>query len=183
MLKNDDFYNVDGSLDVEKAKQAYYGMLAALGYPMMPILRTANFWVTDLGSGKFLEVGLAGLQWANNEAYGYSSHDIFLLPGQIIAEHNHVDTKVASSKMESWTVRFGSMEIYNEGTPTPGADIPNDIFYARTRQALTLGQTAHLEHFKGWHWMKAGPRGAVFTETASYHDVSGIRFSNPALSL
>ena len=56
--KNADFY-LDGKFQVDKAKQAYFDMMAAYGYPVSDSLRT-NMWATDFGLGDFANVGMAG---------------------------------------------------------------------------------------------------------------------------
>src|SRR3954453_6974907 len=47
--KNEAFYK-DGKFQVEKAKQAYFDMMASHGYPVTESLRT-NMWATDFGLG------------------------------------------------------------------------------------------------------------------------------------
>jgi D-lyxose ketol-isomerase len=78
--KNEDFYK-DGKFQVDKAKQAYFDMMAAYGYPVPESLRT-NMWATDFGLGDFVNVGMAGIFWVNFQETGYFAHEIYLLPGR-----------------------------------------------------------------------------------------------------
>lgn len=179
---NEHFYKADGSFDEAKAKEAFYEMFEAFGYPIVPRLRTEEFWVVDFGLGNFAEVGMGGIFWVNDEKDNYFGHDIYLLPGQMIPEHRHVRTEF-SPKMEGWQTRHGWVYIYGEGDPTPGVEerIPpshKECAIARTEKKLMPGEVGQLGGAEEWHWMYA-PEGAVVTEYATYHDGSGLRFSHP----
>ncbi|HEX72143.1 MAG TPA: hypothetical protein ENN65_02390 [Candidatus Hydrogenedentes bacterium] len=181
-LKNEDFYT-DGKFDVDKAKQAYYDMMERFNYPIVDRLRGDEFWAVDFGMGKFTEVGMAGIFWVNNKKDDYFGHEIYLLPGQMIPEHRHVKTEVRP-KMEAWQPRHGWVYIYGEGDPTPGVEerIPpshKECAVARVEQKLLPGEVGMLGGAEEWHWMLAGPEGAIVTEYASYHDGAALRFSNP----
>lgn len=187
-LRNEDFYKADGSFDVEAAKQAYYDMMKRFNYPIVDRLKTDEFWTLDFGLGKFTEVGMAGIFWVNNEKDNYFGHEIYLLPGQIIPEHKHVKTEAAGPKLEAWQPRHGWIYIYGEGTPTPGVEerIPEshqECAVARTEVKLMPGEVGTLGGAEQWHWMKAGPEGAIVTEYATYHDGTGLRFSHPKAAL
>ena len=67
---NADFYQ-DGQFQVEKAKQAYFNMMAAHGYPVPESLRT-NMWATDFSLGDFVHAGMAGIFWVNSQESGIS---------------------------------------------------------------------------------------------------------------
>jgi D-lyxose ketol-isomerase len=186
-LRNEDFYGADGKFDAEKAKQAYYDMMKRFNYPVYERLRTADFWALDFGLGKFTEVGMAGIFWVNNQKDGYFGHEIYLLPGQMIPEHRHVKTEEAGPKLEAWQPRYGWIYIYGEGAPTPGveAHIPashQECAVARTEQKLMPGEVGMLGGAEQWHWMLAGPEGAIVTEYATYHDGTGLRFSHPQVA-
>ena len=183
-LNNADFYKADGTFDVEKAKQAYYDMMERFNYPIVPRLRGEEFWAVDFGMGKFTEVGMAGIFWLNNKEDNYFGHEIYLLPGQMIPEHRHVKTPDAGPKMEGWQPRHGWVYIYGEGEATPGVEerIPpshKDCAKARKEQKLLPGEVGMLGGAEQWHWMLAGPEGAIVTEYATYHDGAALRFSNP----
>ena len=183
-LNNAEFYKADGTFDVEKAKQAYYDMMERFNYPIVPRLRGEEFWAVDFGMGKFTEVGMAGIFWLNNKEDNYFGHEIYLLPGQMIPEHRHVKTPDAGPKMEGWQPRHGWVYIYGEGEATPGVEerIPpshKECAKARKEQKLLPGEVGMLGGAEQWHWMLAGPEGAIVTEYATYHDGAALRFSNP----
>ncbi|MCK5862134.1 MAG: hypothetical protein KAH38_06595 [Candidatus Hydrogenedentes bacterium] len=180
---NDDFYKADGTFDVEKAKQAYYDMMDRFNYPIVDRLRGEEFWAVDFGMGKFTEVGMAGIFWVNNQKDNYFGHEIYLLPGQMIPEHKHVKTPDAGPKMEAWQSRHGWVYIYGEGDATPGVEehVPpshKECVVACNEQKLLPGEVGTLAGAEQWHWMLAGPDGAVVTEYATYHDGTALRFSN-----
>jgi D-lyxose ketol-isomerase len=162
-------------------------MMKRFNYPVYERLRTADFWALDFGLGKFTEVGMAGIFWVNNQKDGYFGHEIYLLPGQMIPEHRHVKTEEAGPKLEAWQPRYGWIYIYGEGAPTPGveAHIPashQECAVARTEQKLMPGEVGMLGGAEQWHWMLAGPEGAIVTEYATYHDGTGLRFSHPQVA-
>jgi D-lyxose ketol-isomerase len=53
---------------------------------------------------------------------------------------------------------------------------------ARTEQKLMPGEVGMLGGAEQWHWMLAGPEGAIVTEYATYHDGTGLRFSHPQVA-
>lgn len=187
-LRNEDFYKADGTFNVEAAKQAYYDMMDRFGCPIVDRLRGEEFWTLDFGLGKFTEVGMAGIFWVNNKQDNYFGHEIYLLPGQMIPEHKHVKTADAGPKMEAWQPRHGWIYIYGEGTPTPGVEarIPpthKDCAVARVEKKLMPGEVGMLGGAEQWHYMVAGPEGAIVTEYATYHDGAGLRFSHPQVKM
>jgi D-lyxose ketol-isomerase len=127
---------------------------------------------------------MAGILWVNNLKGNYMGHEIFLLSGQRIPEHGHDETSDTDAKMEGWMPRYGSIDIYGEGDPTPGADadIPESekqYWIAKTKKKILPGEVGELETAGTMHWMMAGPEGAIVTEYATYHDGQGLKFSNP----
>jgi len=126
-------YAADGALDQAATKQAYYGMMAAFGYPIPPLLKTDQFWVCDFLQRDMKTVGMAGIMWINahntygqagtkayagtykNDRYGYLGHEIYLLPGQMLPEHRHVGGADGyGPKMEAWHIRYGTVEFFGE---------------------------------------------------------------------
>lgn len=185
--KNEDFYK-DGKFDAEAAKKAYYTLMAFHGFPIFPSLRTDQFWALDFGIGKFCEVGMAGVFYANDKRDDYLLHDIWLLPGQMIPEHCHVKIEGVAPKMEAWLVRHGMAWIYSVGTPNPGdeARIPpshRKIAIARKATKTTPGEVVKLEVAEQKHSMLAGPQGAIVTEVATYHDNAALRFTHPDVKM
>ncbi len=180
--QNSDFY-VDGVFQVEKAKQAYFNMMTAHGYPIPESLRK-NMWVVDFGLGDFTRAGMAGIFWINSQEEGYFAHEIFLLPGQMIVEHAHVPTAKGKAKMESWHVRHGSIHNFGEvGGPIPaGVTLPKSqepFITVRNCAELKPGEMASLNRATAKHFMIGGPEGAIVSEYATFHDGDGLRFTNP----
>lgn len=186
VYKNGHFYGADKAFDEKTAKAAYYEMMKHYEYPIPERLRGEEFWTIDFGLGLFTEIGMAGIFWVNNLDHNYFGHEIYLLPGQSIPEHRHLKTEIAGPKLEGWHVRHGSVHIYGEGKPTAGVDarIPpshKDCVVAKSEQKLMPGEVGTLRGPEEWHWMKAGPEGAIVTEYGTYHDGDGLRFSHPAV--
>jgi len=186
-FKNADFYAADGTFKAPAAKEAYYELMRSFGYPIPPRLRTDDFWALDFGLGNFLEAGMAGIFWVNHKEHNYFGHEIYLLPGQMIPEHQHVKTAFPP-KLEGWQPRYGMISVFGEGEPTPGVaeHIPpmhRQIAKARKMAILKPGETAGLAKAEEWHFMKAGPEGAIVTEYATYHDMAGLRFTHPKAKL
>ncbi len=185
---NKDFYNADGTFDVEKAKQAYYDMMTYHNYPIVDRLKGEEFWAIDFGLGNFTEVGMAGIFWVNNMEHNYFGHEIYLLPGQMIPEHWHMPTADGGAKLEAWQLRHGTVTLYSEGQPTPGVTerippIHRDIAVARTEMDLLPGEVGKLAAAEQKHWMLGGPEGTIVTEYATYHDGNGLRFTHPDIKL
>jgi D-lyxose ketol-isomerase len=187
-LKNEDFYK-DGKFNVEAAKQAYYDMFKRFNYPIVDRLKTDDFWALDFNLGSFSTVGMAGIFWINNLKGNYFGHEIFLLPGQMIPEHRHMKTELAGPKMEGWHVRYGSICTFCEGEARDGWDkiVPaahqGDYLKCKKYIELKPGQTNDLAGAEQWHFMVAGPEGAIVSEYATYHDSNGLRFSHPKAKL
>ncbi len=186
--KNEDFYGADGKLDVAKARQAYYELMEFHKFPVLPVLKTEELWVLDFALGKFTEVGMAGVFYINNERDNYLLHDIWLLPGQMIAEHYHIKTDKVAAKMEAWLVRHGDAYFYSEGEATPGVDerIPpthKKVCKARHEVFKKPGDVVKLEAAEARHWVRAGDKGAIITEVATYHSMDALRFSHPDITL
>jgi D-lyxose ketol-isomerase len=183
-FKNEDFYK-DGKFQVEKAKQAYFDLMAAYGYPVTDYLRT-NMWATDFGLGDFTRVGMGGVFWVNFEKEGYFAHEIYLLPEQMIVEHGHEATQKGKAKMESWHVRHGSIYTFGEeGGPIP-ADVtlpPSQAKHITVKKCyeMTPGDIRTLNRETAKHFMMGGKQGAIVSEYATYHDNDGLRFSNPGV--
>lgn len=180
---NDDYY-VNGQLSADKALQAYKEMFAHYNYPLDEFLLT-NMFITDFGLGDFENVGMAGVFWYNDAKHGYFAHEIFLLPGQMIVEHQHVETE-HPAKMESWHVRQGSIFTFGEGDETPN----NPPTPVSQKEFITVNNVVELKcngintlnRAEAPHFMMAGAEGAIVSEYANYHDGNGLRFTNPSVS-
>lgn len=184
---NADFYK-DGVFQQDVAKKAFLEMFAHYNIPMTPFMEQ-NIWFVDFGLGDFENCGMGGIFWVNDAENGYFSHDIYLLPGQMIPEHKHIKTKYPA-KMESWMVKDGWCYNFSEvGDATPDAPaIPE----SQTKTTISKnfvkqlpGEIVHLKD-KGvgtFHFLMAGPEGAVVHEWANYHDGEGLRFTNPTAKM
>ena len=181
--RSGDFYDGQGEFLVDKARAAYYDMFRRFHYPVSEKLKK-EMWILDFHLGDFAQVGMAGIFWLNRQDYGYFGHEIYLLPGQMIAEHCHVATDKGPAKMESWHPRRGMVYTFGEGEPTPELldKIPESqrkLVKSKHCTPLALDELADLNRLTSWHFMVAGPEGALVTEYGTYHDMAGLKLSNP----
>lgn len=184
---SEEFYDADGKFQIDKARETYFEMFRRFGYPISDKLRK-EMWILDFGLGDFAHVGMAGIFWLNRQDFGYFGHEIFLLPGQMIAEHSHVPTKKGPAKMESWHPRRGMIYTFGEGDPTSEFidKIPasqRTLVKSRCCKPLGIDDLADLNRVEAWHFMVAGPEGALVTEYGTFHDMDGLKFSNPKAKL
>ena len=185
--KSADFYDSDGNFIEATAREAYYDMFRRFGYPISDRLKE-EMWILDFGLGDFARVGMAGIFWLNRQDYNYFGHEIYLLPGQMIPEHKHLATDKGGAKMESWQPRHGMIYTFGEGEETPKYidKIPpsqRDIVKSRCCKPLGIDELGDLNRLTAWHFMVAGPEGALVTEYGTFHDMDGLRFSNPKATL
>lgn len=182
---NADYYK-DGVFQQDVAKKAYYEMFEFYGYPVTDLIEK-EAWYTDFGLGDFENCGMGGIFWVNDSVNAYFSHDIYLLPGQMIPEHSHVETTFPA-KFESWMVRNGMCYNFTE----VGDAAPNAPAVPASQQATTIsknfkeqhvGEVIHLAGKGTWHFLYAGDQGAIVHEYANYHDGAGLRFTNPKAAL
>ena len=180
---NNDFYE-NGNLSAEKTLQAYKEMFEHYNYPVDEFLMK-NMFITDFGLGDFVNVGMAGVFWHNDPKFAYFAHEIFLLPGQMIVEHRHVETEYPA-KMESWHVRSGSIYTFGEGEKTPNnpktPESQKDFITVNNVVELKVNGINTLNRPEAPHFMIAGDQGAIVSEYANYHDGNGLRFTNPNVS-
>lgn len=184
---NADFYK-DGVFQQDTAKKAFLEMFAHYDVPFTEFMEK-NIWFTDFGVGDFENCGMGGIFWVNDSVNGYFSHDIYLLPGQMIPEHKHVKTAYPA-KMESWMVRNGWCYNFSEiGDATadapaiPASQQANTVSKHFVKQ--NVGELVHLADAgaETWHFLMAGPNGAIVHEYANYHDNAGLRFTHPTAAL
>ena len=112
--------------------------------------------------------------------------DIFLLPGQMLPEHWHVEAEGNPAKMEGWLVRWGLSHIVGIGEPNLTSDVRIPAYHApvTTRHAIaaTPGTFVPLAETGSRHWQYGGPEGAIVTEVANVHTNSGVRHTDPVLN-
>ncbi len=176
---NADFYK-DGKFQQDVAMEAMKDMFAFYDIPFTELM-AKDMWVTDFGLGDFEHVGMGGIFWVNNEKYGYFAHAIYLLPGQMIPEHAHVATQYPA-KHESWQVQKGWAYNCSEvGEATSGfPEIPTAHGPVKSRNHVIqkVGEVLPLKELTTFHFLMAGPEGAIVSEWATYHDNAGLRFTN-----
>ena len=181
---NADFYK-DGKFQQDVAMEAMKDMFAFYGVPFTELM-AKDMWVTDFGLADFENVGMGGIFWVNDPEYGYFAHAIYLLPGQMIPEHAHVKTKFPA-KHESWMVEKGWVYNFSEvGDETPNAPaIPatHGAIKSKNFVVQNVGDVLRLKKLETFHFMMAGPEGAIVDEWACYHDNDGLRFTNTKAAL
>ena len=181
---NKDFYK-DGKFQGDVALKAYEDMLSFYGIQLSDFMRK-NLWITDFELGDFEHVGMAGFFWVNDAEHGYFAHEIYLLPGQMITEHRHVATD-HPAKHESWMVEKGWAYNFSEiGEETPNAPaIPATHGPIKSKNFVIqqVGEVLPLKQLTTFHFLMAGPEGAIVSEWATYHDNAGLRFTNAKAAL
>ena len=181
---NADFYK-DGKFQQDVAMEAMKDMFAFYGVPFTDLM-AKDMWVTDFGLGDFENVGMGGIFWVNDPEYGYFAHAIYLLPGQMIPEHAHVKTKYPA-KHESWMVENGWVyncsEIGEETGNLPTIAASHGPIKSKNCVIQKVGDVLRLKKLESFHFMMAGPEGAIVDEWACYHDNDGLRFTNSKAAL
>lgn len=184
---NADFYDAEGNFKQDVAKEAFLDMFAHYDVPFTPLMEK-DIWFTDFGLGDFENCGMGGIFWINDADEGYFAHSIYLLPGQMIPEHKHVKTAFPAKK-ESWMVDKGWVYNFSEvGEATEGAEalVPESqkaTTVSKNYVKQNLGEVLTLKAPETWHFMMAGPEGAIVWEFANYHDNAGLRFTQPKAAL
>jgi D-lyxose ketol-isomerase len=187
-FNNGDFYK-DGKFDVEKAKDAIIALCNHHGYPIFDGFRE-KLWVSDYGTGQFTKLGLAANMFMNNEKDRYMLMDLFLLPGQMLPEHWHLEGEGNPAKLEGWLVRHGKSYIVGIGDDNladfPQIKIPQCHMGGEvTTKHVAEGKPGDfnmLMQVETRHWQFAGPEGAIVTEVANVHTNSAVRHSDKAIN-
>ena len=123
--------------------------------------------------------------------FGYLGHEIYLLPGQMLPEHTHFGgAEGFGPKMETWHIRHGSVEFYGEYqgeeketliSKMPAAKRPFGYGqdWVESKYVITKGAGGiySLQDPESWHFMRAGPNGAIVSEYATFHN--DVKFSKP----
>ncbi|MEG2071445.1 MAG: hypothetical protein RR034_08750, partial [Bacteroidales bacterium] len=179
---NADYYK-EGKFQAEVALNAVLDMFDYYGIPYTEYLKK-NMFITDFELGDFENVGMAGVFFVNDSTYRYFGHDIYLLPGQMIAEHYHLPTANFPAKHESWLLRHGNCASFGIGEPTANnfaipASQKDFVTVADHSQEIELGNWVPLAQLESRHFLLAGDQGAIVTEFGTYHDNAGLNFTNP----
>lgn len=179
--------DADGKFDVEKGKDAVLALCKHHGYPIFPGLRD-NLWVSDYGTGQFAKLGLAAYMAVNNVEDRYMMMDIFLLPGQMLPEHWHLEGEGNPAKREGWFVRWGVSHIVGIGEPNLPAEIVipqchcDGTVETKHDTLATPGTFVPLAKVGSKHWQYGGPEGAILTEVANVHTNSAVRHADKKLN-
>ena len=206
------FYT-NGAFDSEKAVKAYFDLMNRFGYPIPDVLKTDEFWTCDFLQADFAKLGMGGIFWVNaigtygengtgaykgefkDQKFGYLGHELYILPGQSLPEHNHIGgPEGMGPKMEAWQVRYGEVEFFGEykgaGDETLISDMPEterpwgygeDWFKSKyvAKRTAQSGKLYSLEDAESWHFQRAGAEGAIVTEYATFHN--HVQFSKPGM--
>lgn len=183
---NADFYK-DGVFQEDVAFAAYFDMFDRFNYSIEDSLRgNKDFWVAEFSVGDFENVGMGGIIWVNDKVHNYFSHEIYLLPGQMIPEHFHLPAEDMPAKFESWHVRYGS--IYNFGVGgektdelvklLPKSQLDDNAITCWDCKEMKTGDFASLSGIEEPHFMMGGPDGAIVSEYGSFHSFKGLGFTN-----
>jgi len=187
-FNNEGFYK-DGKFDEGKAKDAIIALCNYHGYPIFDDFRE-KLWVSDYGTGQFTKLGLAANMFMNNEKDRYMLMDLFLLPGQMLPEHWHLEGEGNPAKLEGWLVRHGKSYIVGIGgdnladfpaVKVPGCHMKGEVTTKHVVEA-NPGDFNMLMQVETRHWQFAGPEGAIVTEVANVHTNSAVRHSDKAIN-
>jgi len=187
-FNNADFY-VDGVFNVDQAKEAIMTLAEYHNYPLFPEFKE-NLWVSDYGTGKFTELGLAAYMFKNNETDQYMLMDLFLLPSQMLPEHWHLDGETNPAKLEGWLVRNGMSYIVGSGDDNladfpqikiPDCHVDGTVTHKHV-VAAKPGSFTPQDVVYAPHWQWAGPEGAIITEVANVHTNEAVRHSDQAIN-
>ena len=184
---NATFYGGDGKFDVEKGKDAIMALMKYHNYPVFPGMRE-KIWVSDYGTGQFTKLGLAACLFKNNEDDKYMLMDLFLLPGQMLPEHWHLDGDKNPAKREGWLVRWGLSHIVGAGEANLGKDVvvpachKNGEVTVKHEVDAGPGTFVPLAKVYTRHWQLAGPEGAIITEVANVHTDAAVRHTDPKIN-
>lgn len=189
-FNNEDFYT-DGKFNVDKAKDAIIELCRYFKYPIFSDLKDL-LWVSDYGTGRFTELGLACIGIINHDkdklGQTFMMQDLFLLPGQMLPEHWHIKGDGIAVKNEGWFIRWGKSFIVGIGSPNlpPEIKIPECHMGGKVEvkhgKWVNAGEYAQLAKLESKHWQMAGPEGCILTEVANLHTNSAVRHNDPAIN-
>jgi D-lyxose ketol-isomerase len=188
VFDNAGFY-ADGRFNEEAAKDAVIRLMKFYHYPVAEKTRE-QLWVSDYGTGRFAELGLAAIMYVNDTQDRYMLQDLFLLPHQMLPEHWHEKPDGdLPAKMEGWLVRNGVSYIIGEGEDNlasfPEIKIPachdGGVTVGHVVKAVS-GDFVPLSKVFSHHWQFAGDKGAIITEVANVHDNASVRHQVKAIN-
>ena len=190
-FNNADFYDANGKFNEDKAKDAIIELCRYFKYPVFPNMKE-RLWVSDYGTGKFTELGLACIGIVNHDkdklGQTFMLQDLFLLPGQMLPEHWHIKGDGITVKNEGWFIRYGKSFIVGIGEDNlpPEIKIPECHMGGKVEvkhgKWVNAGEYAQLAKIETKHWQMAGPEGCILTEVANLHTNSAVRHNDPGIN-
>jgi D-lyxose ketol-isomerase len=186
---NADFYSEQGEFIEDKAKDAIIALMEYHHYPVYEGVKE-KLWVSDYGTGKFTELGLAAHLFMNNEQDRYMLMDMFLLPGQMLPEHWHLDAGELPAKREGWLIRHGKSYVVGIGDDNmdsfPMVVVPSvhmdGLVTTKHIIEADAGMFVPLAAVYSRHWQFGGPEGAIITEVANVHSAAHVRHSDAEIN-
>ena len=118
----------------------------------------------------------------------------FTLSRDVFFSNSDADGKPLRCKIESWQVRYGYVYGFSE-VGEPNLDKFPEAKAMLSKLQIPHLKSVHVEKWEAdgkvyklagpetWHFMQAGPQGAIVTEYASTHDNAGLRFTVPGTAL
>ena len=119
--------------------------------------------ITDLGLGRFEEIGLSLVVYENNDRY--CAKELVLFPHQLCPEHRHPPVGDDPGKEETFRCRTGSVVLWVDGHGEVELR-PGDQF---TIPPNTL------------HWFRADAEGAIVSEFSTRSRDETDVFSDPRI--
>ncbi|HHX64876.1 MAG TPA: D-lyxose/D-mannose family sugar isomerase [Chloroflexi bacterium] len=119
--------------------------------------------VADLGLGELDSIGMQIMTLVNTQVTGVKI--LILLPGQTFAEHKHPPMGDYPGKEETFRCQWGTLRLYVPGPPTAepqGRPPAHRARYFTARHEIILHPGEQYTVMPNtWHWMQAGPEGAL----------------------
>ena len=159
---------------MDAAKDAVIRVMKYHNYPVTDKTRS-QLWVSDYGTGRFTELGLAAIMYDNNVKDLYMLQALILLPNQMLPEHWHEKPENLPAKMEGWLVLSGT-------SYTVGGGEDNLAQFPEIKIPASHNEYANLKEVYGHHWQIAGDEGAVLLEVANVHSSEAVRHQVPEIS-
>jgi D-lyxose ketol-isomerase len=140
-----------------------------------------NIEIVDFGQSRFEEIGLAMLIYFNTTRV--CARELILFPNQTIAQQIHPDINGEIGKEETFRLRWGQAYVYVPGEPTenPACQPPKgrEAYYDCRHEIVMNPCDQFTMPPNTWHWLQAGPEGAVISEFSSPSQDETDLFSDP----
>ena len=167
---------------VWEARRLAQEYLACAGIVITPA-EASTIEVTDLGIGRFPEIGLQIVVYVNTDRV--CAKEIVLSPGQTCLEHQHPPVGGEPGKEETFRCRWGEVYLYVPGEPTPSpkgrAPRGREQYCTVWREVVLRPGDQHTLYPSTPHWFQAGPEGAVFSEFSTRSRDEADIFTDPGV--